>query len=169
MTSTAPKLQFGEHGELTERTIRQAKLTKEERKRAFQMLEVQKAYLEILDSLSYPVDPEGHVHDLNALPMPTKIAIAWTMALSGARFSGEKFIKKRAIPGSMYADSHTWVDSREPDVAVLKPEHSSMDVNLPPDTARLAALRDGVQPRTQPEWHVTPKIVETVGPRPEET
>src|SRR5437588_11273876 len=110
-----PALQFGQHGELTPKTIKQANLTKAEEKRAYEMLEVQAAYLQILDTLSFPVDPEGHTHDLSALG-PTKIAIAWTLALNGCRFSGTPYIKKRAInaPGT-YADAHTWVDVRAPD------------------------------------------------------
>jgi hypothetical protein len=163
-------LQFGDHGELTARTIRQADLTAEEQERAYEMLRVQAAYLEILELLSYPVDPEGHTHDLSALG-PTKIAIAWTMALSGMRLSGPKYIKKRGFsaPGC-YADAHTWVDSREPDDAeeALRPEDSAYDDKLPPDTRRLAALRDGApQPETPPTWKTVPKIIWDNAPREE--
>lgn len=150
------KLQFGEWGELTERTIDQADLTPAEKQRAYQMMEVQAAYLEILDTLVYPVDPEGHVHDLSALGA-SKVAIAWTLALVGFRKSGTAYIKKRAIHAAgCYDDAHTWVDSRAPDVAEqeLKPEHSAHDHRLPPDTRRLAAMRDGVPPMETPaEWH----------------
>src|SRR4051812_44972791 len=79
-----PALQFGEHGELTPRTIAQANLTPEEKERAYEMMALQAVFLDILDTMSYPVDPEGHVHDLTAMG-PTKIAIAWTLALNGFR------------------------------------------------------------------------------------
>lgn len=163
-------LQFGEHGELTARTIRQANLTPEEAERAYEMLHVQAAYLEILELLSYPVDPEGHTHDLSALG-PTKIAIAWTLALSGMRMSGLKYIKKRnfSAPGC-YTDAHTWVDSREPDAAedALRPEDSAHDPDLPPDTRRLAALRDGAPVPEKPStWKTTPKIIWENAPREE--
>lgn len=156
-----PALQFGQNGELTPKTIKQANLTPAEEKRAFEMLKVQAAYLEILDTLSYPVDPEGHVHDLSALG-PTKIAIAWTLALNGARFSGRRYIKKRFFTGGVVAGAHTWVDSRAPDDAAeeLRPEHSADDPKLPPDTRRLAAMRDGApgQDLGAPEWAVKPVV-----------
>jgi hypothetical protein len=155
-----PKLQFGPHGELTHETIKQAHLTKEEEKRAREMMKVQEAYVQILDCLSYPVDPEGHVHDLTAIG-PTKLAIAWTMALCGFRATGKKYIKKRFFDGALYADAHTWVDIRSPDRAAeeLRPEHKSADYTLPPDTRRLCALRDGDAPQQLPDgWHVRPKI-----------
>ncbi|MCV7174942.1 hypothetical protein [Mycolicibacterium sphagni] len=156
-----PALQFGQHGELTPRTIKQANLTPEEEARAFEMLEVQAAYLQILECLSYPVDPEGHTHDLSALG-PTKVAIAWTLALKGARFSGKEYIKKRGYHGGgLYEDVHTWVDSRAPDTAAaeLKPHHRSTDPKLPPDTARLAAVRDGIAAQQVPDvWRQAPKI-----------
>jgi len=168
-----PALQFGQHGELTPRTIKQANLTPEEESRAFEMLKVQAAYLEILDCLSYPVDPEGHVHDLSALG-PTKLAIAWTLALNGFRSSGQRYIKKRAYPGvsGVYDDAHTWVDVRSPDdaAAELAPEHRADDHKLPPDTRRLAAIRDDAPPMQLPEqWKVTPKIVYEDVPRNRQT
>lgn len=166
-----PELQFGQHGELTPRTIKQANLSPEEEKRAFEMLKVQAAYLEILDVLSYPVDPEGHVHDLSALG-PTKIAIAWTLALNGARFTGQRYIKKRGINSpEVYADAHTWVDARAPDDAMdeLRPEHSAADYKLPPDTRRLAAMRDG-EPRQDlgDVWHHTAQVFIDDEPRKEQ-
>lgn len=165
-----PALQFGQHGELTPKTIKQANLTKEEEKRAFEMVKVQAAYLEILDCLNYPVDPEGHTHDLSAIT-PTKIAIAWTLALAGFRHSGKKYIKKRAFtaPGC-YEDAHTWVDTRAPDDAAqeLAPQHRAGDPRLPPDTRRLAALRDDSPPQDLGEgWHVKPKVFIDDEPRPE--
>jgi hypothetical protein len=163
-----PPLQFGEHGELTPRTIKQAGLTAEEEKLAWEMLKVHAAFLEILECLSYPVDPEGHIHDLSALG-PTKNAIAWTLALNGARFSGKKYIKKRAVPGSMYKDGHTWVDVRQPDDAAeeLRPEHRADDHKLPPDTRRLAAMRDNAPPMKMPDgWHVKPEVIYVDEPRP---
>lgn len=157
-----PKLEFGEYGELTPKTIKQANLTKEEEKRAFEMLKVQAAFLAILDCMSYPVDPEGNIHDLTALG-PTKNAIAWTLALNGFRPSGKKYIKKRAYtaPGC-YADAHTWVDVRQSDDAAeeLLPEHRAEDEKLPPDTRYQAAKRDGQRPAAanEQQWHVTPKV-----------
>lgn len=163
-----PALQFGQHGELTLKTIEQANLTPPERERAIEMVKVQAAYLQILDCLSYPVDPEGHVHDLSALG-PTKIAIAWTLALNGFQPSGTSYIKKRAFtaPG-VYTDAHTWVDARAADNAAdeLRPEHSSDDHKLPPDTRRLAAIRDDSPPMAiPPQWSVTPTIVYDDEPR----
>lgn len=166
-----PALQFGQHGELTPRTIKQANLTKEEEKRAFEMLKVQAAYLEILDCLSYPVDPDGHVHDLTAIG-PTKIAIAWTLALCGFRSSGKKYIKKRSfIAPGVYEDAHTWVDMRAADDAEqeLQPEHRAGDHRLPPDTRRLAAMRDGEPPQDLGEgWHVKAKVFVDDEPRRDE-
>lgn len=165
-----PALQFGQHGELTPRTIKQANLSPEEEARAFEMVEVQAAFLDILETMSYPVDPEGHVHDLSALG-PTKLAIAWTLALNGFRRTGKSYIKKRPFtaPG-VYSDAHTWVDVRAPGTAVeeLRPEHKSSDYKLPPDTRRLAALRDGDAPMKMPDgWRVKPNIVYVDEPRKE--
>lgn len=165
-----PALQFGQHGELTPRTIEQANLSAEEKTRAYEMLRVQAAYIQILETLSYPVDPEGHVHDLSALG-PTRVAIAWTLALNGARFTGPQYIKKRSInaPG-VYADAHTWVDARSADTAEeeLKPEHRADDESLPPDTRRLAAIRDGAPSQQLPDgWKVRPKITHERVPREE--
>jgi hypothetical protein len=165
-----PPLQFGPHGELTPKTIKQANLGKEEEKRAFEMLKVQAAYIEILEALSYPVDPEGHVHDLTALG-PTKVAIAWTLALNGFRSSGKKYIKKRHYdaPG-IYDDAHTWVDVRAADAAEqeLQPEHRQSDLNLPPYTRRLAAIRDGDPAAKLPQWQVEPEVTWERKPREEE-
>ena len=163
-------LTFGQYGELTVQTIEQADLTADERARAYEMLKVQHAYLQILECLSYPVDPEGHTHDLNMLG-PTKVAIAWTLALVGFRLSGPQRIKKRSFtaPGC-YQDAHTWVDAREPDAAeeALQPEDKASDPNLPPDTRRLAAIRDGEPPMEMPAtWHTVPKVTRTTVRREE--
>jgi hypothetical protein len=164
------KLPFGEFGELTHKTIEAAGLTGEAKLRAQEMLKVQAAYLQILDCLSYPTDPEGHVHDLSALG-PTKIAIAWTLALCGARFSGKRYIKKRGFSANgCYQNAHTWVDVRAPDdaAAELRPEHRSSDPALAPDTRRLAAIRDGDAAMVMPDgWHVAPKVTEEFVPRQE--
>lgn len=166
-----PRFSFGPDGELTAQAIKEANLTKEERKRAYQMLEVQKAYLEILDSLHFVTDPDGHVHDLTMTPM-TNLAVAYTLALAGWRRSGTPYIKKRNVPSVAYEDAYTWVDSRAPDNAgrELRPEHSSYDVTLPPDTRRLAALRDGEKPAAPPPaWEDEPaRIIEKFAPRPKE-
>lgn len=162
-----PPLKFGKYGELTPKTIKAANLTKAEEKRAFELMKVQAAYLEIIDCLSYPVDPEGHIHDLSAM-IPTKIAIAWTLALNGFRRTGDRYIKKRPFnaPGC-YEDAHTWVDVRAPDTAEeeLTPEHRADDPKLPPDTRRLAAMRDERPGQALPEWRVTPKITKDYVPR----
>lgn len=164
----APPLQFGKHGELTYETVKQANLTPEEERRALEMVDVQGAYVEILECLSYPVDPEGHVHDLSVLGA-TKVAIAWTLALNGFRNSGKQYIKKRSlgVPG-VYSDAHTWVDVRSPDDAAeeLKPEDTASDHRLPPDTRRLAAIRDGAPPMQLPDmWKVNPEVVYVDEPR----
>ena len=164
-TGKAPLLQFGEHGELTHKTIQQAGLSGEERKRALEMLKVQAAYLEIYEALDYPTDPEGHTVDLSGMHMTQpKIAIAWTLALLGFRSSGRKYIKARHYTAPGVAEgAYTWVDSRAADDAALElaPEHRSDDRNLPPDTRRLAAVRDGDEPQNLGEqWSVTPKITE---------
>ena len=163
-----PELTFGEWGELTDETIDQADLTDSERERAREMVRVQAAYLQILDCLSYPVDPEGHVHDLNMLG-PTKIAIAWTLALVGFRMSGLQHIKKRGFdaPGC-YEDAHTWVDARAPDTAeeALRPTDKADDPTLPPDTRRLAAIRDGAAPMEMPAtWHTEISVITSNVPR----
>lgn len=164
------RLQFGEHGELTPRTIKQAGLTKAEEKRAYEMMEVQAAFLSILDTMSFPVGPDGTTHDLGALG-PTRDAIAWTLALNGFRQTGQPYIKKRAVPGALYKDAHTWVDVRAPDDArdELRPEDKADDQSLPPDTRRLAAQRDGVQPLKMPDGFKAgkPKVVWINEPRPE--
>lgn len=165
------RLPFGEYGELTHETIEAAGLTGEAKRRAQEMLKVQAAFLQILDVLSYPVDPEGHVHDLSALG-PTKNAIAWTLALCGCRFTGRRYIKKRHFTaGGCYADAHTWVDVRAPDdaAAELGDHDRSTDPTLPPDTRRLAAVRDHDPPLAMGDgWHLTPKITEEYVPRKEQ-
>jgi hypothetical protein len=160
----APKLQFGDRGELTPKTIKQAGLQGEERKRAFEMLKVQAAYLEIFDALDFPTDPDGHVVDLSGVYMTQpKVAIAWTLALLGFRRTGHAYIKKRSVnaPG-VYENAYTWVSALAADDAAqeLRPEHRSGDHRLPPDTRRLAALRDGDPGQELPQWAVTPTITE---------
>jgi hypothetical protein len=160
----APRLQFGEYGELTPKTIAQAGLVGEERKRAMELLKLQATYLEIYHSLDYPTDPDGHVVDLSGIHMTQpKVAIAWTLTLLGFRPSGKKFIKRRAVdtPG-VYDSAYTWVDIRAADdaAAELRPEHRSSDHKLPPDTRRLAAIRDGDPPQDLGGWSVTPTITE---------
>lgn len=164
----AEPFHFGKWGELTPRAIAQANLTKAETARAYEMMQVQGVYLQILDCLNFPVDPEGHVHDLSALGA-SKIAIAWTLALNGFQQTGNQYIKKRhfSAPGC-YEDAYTWVDSREPDTAeaALKPEDSAHDPNLPPDTRRLAAIRDGVPPMEHPEeWQTVVQVKVVNEPR----
>lgn len=162
---TPPKLQFGDRGELTPRTIEQAGLTGEEKERAYEMLVVQAAYLDIYESLDYPTDPDGHVVDLSGFHMTQpKIAIAWTLALLGYRQSEHVYIKRRYYGGpGVIEGAYTWVDVRAPDEAgaELRPEDRADDPNLPPDTRRLAAKRDGSpgQPPPMPdEWSVEPKV-----------
>jgi hypothetical protein len=161
---SAPRLQFGEYGELTPKTIAQAGLTGEERKRAMELLKVQAAYLEIYHNLDFPNDPDGHVVDLSGVHMTQpKVAIAWTLALLGFRSSGRKYIKKRHYSGpGVMEGAYTWVDARAADDAAeeLQPEMRSDDHHLPPDTRRLAAIRDGDPPQDLGGWSVTPKITE---------
>lgn len=172
MQQDKPRFSFGPDGELTKESIREANLTGEEKRRAYQMLEVQKAYLEILDDLKFATDPDGHVHDLTMMPA-TNIAIAYTLALHGWRRSGTPYIKKRRVPSVNYEDAYTWVDSRAPDDASseLQPEHKSYDMTLPPDTRKLAAERDGEEvPPLPPPWEDEPaKIIERFVPRQEDS
>jgi hypothetical protein len=162
---TAPRLQFGDRGELTPRTITQAGLTGEERKRAEEMLEVQAAYLKIYDCLDFPNDPDGHVVDMSGVHMTQpKVAIAWTLALLGFRPTGRPYIKKRLFeaPG-VPAGAYTYVDVRAPDDAAeeLRPEDRSSDPHLPPDTRRLAALREETGNQYLGTlWSVTPTVTE---------
>jgi hypothetical protein len=159
----APRLQFGERGELTPRTIEQADLTPEEKERAYEMLMVQAAYLEIYDCLDYPTDPDGHIVDLAGIHMTQpKVAIAWTLALNGFRRTDKQYIKKRyySVPG-VIEGAYTWVDSYAPENAAeeLTPQMKADDHRLPPDTRRLAAIRDGEPGQKLPDgWSVTPKI-----------
>lgn len=158
-----PKLQFGDQGELTHKTIEQAGLTGEEKKRALEMLKVQRAYLDIYNSLDFPNDPDGHVVDLSGVHMTQpKVAIAWTLALLGYRQTGKSYIKKRGYDaGGTYDNAYYYVDSRAPDnaLAELAPEHRADDHYLPPDTRRLAAIRDGAPGQELPPgWAVKPKV-----------
>lgn len=168
--TTPPPLKFGEHGELTIETINSANLTPQERERAIEMLEVQKAYLELFDAMSYPVDPEANVYDMTAMA-PVAMALAWTLALNGFRRSGTPYIKKRFVSGEGITEgAHTWVDFRAPDTAEeeLQPEHSPDDAGLPPDVRALAAKRDGAVAPTLPTWDgVRPKVIYVDEPRPD--
>ena len=166
----APKLPFGERGELTLETIEAANLTEAERERALEILEAQEAYLGIFDALSYPVDPEGTVYDLSSVGAPVLLAMAWTLALNGFRQSGPQMIKKRYFETDQtVAGAHAWVDVRAPDDAAdeLQPGDYCEDPNLPPDTRYLAAKRDGVEAKPQPTWTgIKPKVVYHDEPRP---
>ena len=166
-----PPLQFGEHGELTLETIEQANLTAAERERALEILDAQKAYVDIIDTISGNVtDPEGNCYDMAAMP-PVVWAAAWTLALNGFRRSGPVYIKKRFFEADqVLAGAYTWVDVRAPDDAAeeLRPEHNFDDPNLPPDTRYLAAKRDGVAAPELPTWDgqkIEVKYIEE--PRPE--
>ena len=58
---------------------------------------------------------------------------------------------------------------RSPDQAAdeLRPEHTSTNFNLPPDTRRLAAIRDNDTPLQMPDmWRVAPKITYDEGMEP---
>lgn len=163
-------MQFGEHGELTIDTINQANLSPEERQRALEMLDVQAAYLDLFETMSFPVDPEGNVYDMSAMPA-IAMALAWTLALNGFRRSGTPYIKKRFFSGEGVTEgAHTWVDVRAPDNAEeeLRPEHHADDTNLPPDVRALAARRDGAVAPVLPTWEgVKPKIVYVDEERPD--
>lgn len=159
-----PRLQFGDYGELTPKTIAQAGLVGADKQRAMELMKVQAAYIEIYNNLDFPTDPDGHVVDLSGIHMTQpKVAIAWTLALLGFRPSGKKYIKKRAVnaPG-VYDGAYTWVDFRAADDAAeeLQPQHRSSDHKLPPDTRRLAAMRDGDPGQDLGGWSVTPTITD---------
>lgn len=169
-STKAPKVQFGDRGELTHRTIKQAGLQGEEKRRAIEMLKVQEAYLGIYESLDFPNDPDGHIVDLSGVHMTQpKVAIAWTLALLGYRPSGRAYIKKRAIdaPGT-YEGGYYYVDANAPDnpLEELQPQHKSTDHYLPPDTRRLAALRDNDPPQNLgTPWAQKVKVTEEYAPR----
>lgn len=156
--AAGPKLPFGEHGEWTDETIRQAHLTKDEVKRAREMKKVHDAFVEIVECMSYPVDWEGNIHDLNAIG-PTKMAIAWTLALNGFRKTGKRYIKKRFYDGlGLYADAHTWVDARAPDSPEEARNGQPTDAGMfsPPVTTR--RLADDAAPPMPEIWLAKPKI-----------
>ena len=148
MNPQPPPLKFGPQGEFTFETLAQANLTPEEHARAVEIMECQRAYLEIIDTIGNNVlDPEGNVYDLSVM-QPAVWAISWTLALAGARFSAPAYIKKQAVVGEhVPPGSYVWVDARKTDsepivvTAVAEPE----------------PLWDGVKP----------EIVVTNEPRPD--
>ncbi|WP_131813046.1 hypothetical protein [Mycolicibacterium fortuitum] len=135
-----------------------------------QMRDIQRAYLEMLEVMEYPVDQNGRVHDLNAMSAAT-LGIAWTAVLYGFRRSAEPLIKKRRIVAAgVYDNACTWVDVRAPDLAErdLRPGDYSSDRLLPPDVRGMAAAREGEGPTVTAEWHTKPKVRYVDEPRPED-
>ncbi len=145
-------------------------LPEDKSSRVAQMREIQRAYLELLEVMEYPIDPNGRVHDLNAMSAGV-LGIAWTAALYGFRRSGEPLIKKRRItaPG-VYDNACTWVGINAPGDAErdLKPGDFSQDRLRPPDVRGMAARRDGEGPPVMAEWHTTAQVRYTDEPRPED-
>jgi len=116
-TSPPPlKVNLGERGEFTLQQLAEADLTPEERARAAEILHVQEAYLRIVDTAGgCVIDPEGNTYDLSAMK-PAVWALAWTLALAGARFSAEPHIKRKLVTGDHLPPGTTaWVDVRADD------------------------------------------------------
>ena len=87
------QLPFGPRGELTPAGVAAANLTPTEQARAAEMLDVQAAYLHILDCLDYVVGPDGVFHSLAAISS-TKLAIAFHLAKCGLRPTGEVYVTR---------------------------------------------------------------------------
>lgn len=134
------------------------------------MRDAQRAYLELLEVMEYPVDQAGRPHDLNAMSSAV-LAIAWTAVLYGFRRSGEPLIKKRKIiaPG-VYENACTWVPIDAPDDVErdLRPGDYQHDRLRPPDVRAAAARRDGDEPQVLAEWRTTAKVTYRDEPRPED-
>lgn len=150
---------------------RAAGLDDEKALKVAEMRDIQRAYLELLEVMEYPVDQNGRVHDLNAMSAAV-LGIAWTAALYGFRRSAEPRIKKRRItaPGC-YENACTWVDVNAPDDAErdLQPGDYSDSRLRPPDVRGMAATRDGEGPPVIAEWHTKAKVRYVDEPRPEDT
>lgn len=158
-----------------------AGLDLEKAQRVAAMREIQRAYLELLEVMEYPVDQNGRTHDLNILmagtddqiSQSTPMAIAWTAALYGFRRSAEPLIKKRRFTNleGVYPNACTWVDVKAPDDAErdLQPGDYSADRLRPPDVRGLAARRDGEGPTVMSQWHTKAEVRYTDEPRPEES
>lgn len=146
-----------------------AGLEGERAKRVAQMRDIQRAYLELLEVMEYPVDANGRVHDLNAMSASV-LGIAWTAALYGFRRSASPLIKKRRItaPG-VYDNACTWVGINAPDDAErdLQPGDFSDSRLRPPDVRAAAARRDGEGPAVLAEWHQPVRVTYSDEPRPE--
>jgi hypothetical protein len=89
----APTVVFGPRGELTAETIAAADLNADELPRAYEALDVQTAYLAILDALEYVVGPDGIFHSLAAIT-PTKLAVAFHLAKCGFRQTGPIYVAR---------------------------------------------------------------------------
>jgi hypothetical protein len=134
------------------------------------MRDIQRAYVELLEVMEFPVDQNGRVHDLSAMSAAT-LGIAWTAVLYGFRRSGDALLKKRRIiaPG-VYENACTWVDVNAPEIAELdlRPGDYSDDRLRPPDVRGLAASRDDEGPQVMAEWHTQVKVRHVDEPRPED-
>lgn len=147
-----------------------AGLDDEQAAKVAQMRDIQRAYVELLEVMEYPVDQNGRVHDLNAMSAAT-LGIAWTAVLYGFRRSADALIKKRRViaPGC-YDNACTWVDVDAPDIAELdlKPGDYSDDRLRPPDVRGLAAARDGEGPQVTAQWSTRVEVRHVDEPRPED-
>jgi|SRR5215472_19149495 len=88
-----PPIDFGPYGELTPRSIAQAGLTGQEKQRAYEMMAVHSAYLQILECLDYTVDADNVHHSFAAIPA-TKLAVAYHLAKCGFRRTGTSYVQK---------------------------------------------------------------------------
>lgn len=131
------------------------------------MRDVQRAYIELLEVMEYPVDQNGHSHDLNAV-MPSVLGIAWTAALYGFRRTADPLIKKRRLPNEpgAYDNACAWVSIDAPDSdRDLRPGDYTADRILPPSGAGVAGdPEDG--PTVIAEWHTTAAVTYVDEPRP---
>lgn len=148
----------------------QAGLKGDQARNVARMRDIQRAYLELVEVMEYPIDQNGKVHDLNAMSAAV-LGIAWTASLYGFRRTGEPLVKKRRIvqPG-VYDNACTWVPIGAPDDPDrdLQPGDYSADRLRPPDVRGLAAQRDGDGPAVVAQWHTQAQVTYTDEPRPKD-
>ncbi|QBP29682.1 hypothetical protein SEA_TYPHA_25 [Mycobacterium phage Typha] len=145
-----------------------AGLDREKARKVADMRDIQRAYMELMEVMEFPVDQRGVPHDLTAMSA-SALAIAWTAVLYGFRRTGPALIKKRKMFGpGIYENACTWVDVNAPDDAErdLQPGDFSDDRLRPPDVRGLAARRDGEGPQVIAEWHTKAEVRYTDEPRP---
>lgn len=147
-----------------------AGLDTEKAAKVAQMRDIQRAYLELVEVMEYPVDQQGRVHDLNAMSAAV-MAIAWTASLYGFRRSADPLIKKRHLFGpGLYENACAWVDVNAPDDPErdLQPGDFSDSRLRPPDVRAAAARRDGEGPQILAEWSTKAQVRYIDEPRPED-